>query len=313
MPLCCFSVAGIRPSPSVPYFDGFPRPLFQRRQMTQHGKRLHPPQCHRRLASVPLRLVYPVSAGDTMVCINMPMEMARMRRWMRLMEAATFRAYHGSPHDFDTFDAAKIGSGEGSQQFGYGLYFAGDKRTARSYKAMAANPARRAQTGLTRTGQDQIVLDSLIRLCAHKWTHGDVNKLADLISKRPAAFEKPEAMLQRIALYHDNLPPSYMYEVQIDANLDHFLDWDRSVGQQNSLVQNFLSHHMTHGITPQSSGAEAYRLIGRGPEVSAIMLDAGIPGITHRDVGSLYGEDRKNYVVFDPATVKIVSKTMDNE
>ena len=90
------------------------------------------------------------------------------------------------------------------------VYFAGDKRTARSYKAMAANPARRAQTGLTRAGQDQVVLDSLIRLTAHKYTQGDVIKLSDLISKRPALFDKPEAMLHRISQYHDNQPPSYM-------------------------------------------------------------------------------------------------------
>src|SRR5215510_1270366 len=35
-----------------------------------------------------------------------------------------FRAYHGSPHEFDRFDARKIGSGEGAQMFGHGHYFA---------------------------------------------------------------------------------------------------------------------------------------------------------------------------------------------
>ena len=27
----------------------------------------------------------------------------------------TIRAYHGSPHDFDRFDASKLGTGEGNQ------------------------------------------------------------------------------------------------------------------------------------------------------------------------------------------------------
>ena len=34
------------------------------------------------------------------------------------------RAYHGSPHDFDAFDLSKIGTGEGAQVYGHGLYFA---------------------------------------------------------------------------------------------------------------------------------------------------------------------------------------------
>ena len=34
------------------------------------------------------------------------------------------RAYHGSPHDFERFDTSKIGTGEGAQSYGHGLYFA---------------------------------------------------------------------------------------------------------------------------------------------------------------------------------------------
>ena len=33
-------------------------------------------------------------------------------------------AYHGSPHSFDQFDTSKIGTGEGAQAYGHGLYFA---------------------------------------------------------------------------------------------------------------------------------------------------------------------------------------------
>jgi hypothetical protein len=44
------------------------------------------------------------------------------------------RAYHGSPHSFDRFDASKIGSGEGAQAYGHGLYFAGNEDIARYYR-----------------------------------------------------------------------------------------------------------------------------------------------------------------------------------
>ena len=43
-------------------------------------------------------------------------------------------AWHGSPHDFDTFDLGAIGTGEGNQAHGWGLYFAKDKKIAENYR-----------------------------------------------------------------------------------------------------------------------------------------------------------------------------------
>lgn len=39
-------------------------------------------------------------------------------------------AYHGTPHNFEKFDLGAIGSGEGAQAHGWGLYFAADKKIA---------------------------------------------------------------------------------------------------------------------------------------------------------------------------------------
>ena len=44
------------------------------------------------------------------------------------------RAYHGSPYDFDRFDLNKIGSGEGAQAFGHGLYFTDSEDIAEGYR-----------------------------------------------------------------------------------------------------------------------------------------------------------------------------------
>lgn len=43
-------------------------------------------------------------------------------------------AWHGSPHDFDEFDLGAIGTGEGNQAHGWGLYFAKDKKIAENYR-----------------------------------------------------------------------------------------------------------------------------------------------------------------------------------
>ena len=42
--------------------------------------------------------------------------------------------WHGSPHKFDEFKLDRIGSGEGAQVYGHGLYFAGNKSVAKWYK-----------------------------------------------------------------------------------------------------------------------------------------------------------------------------------
>ena len=43
-------------------------------------------------------------------------------------------AWHGSPHDFDTFDLGAIGTGEGNQAHGWGLYFAKKKSVSKNYQ-----------------------------------------------------------------------------------------------------------------------------------------------------------------------------------
>lgn len=43
-------------------------------------------------------------------------------------------AYHGTPHRFDEFSLDAIGTGEGAQAHGWGLYFAGDKNVSENYR-----------------------------------------------------------------------------------------------------------------------------------------------------------------------------------
>lgn len=50
------------------------------------------------------------------------------------------KAFHGSPHNFDSFSLDKIGTGEGAQAFGWGLYFAGRKDLAEWYRDRLSNP-----------------------------------------------------------------------------------------------------------------------------------------------------------------------------
>lgn len=48
--------------------------------------------------------------------------------------AKRIKAYHGSPHNFDKFSTENIGTGEGAQAYGKGMYFAESEGTAETYK-----------------------------------------------------------------------------------------------------------------------------------------------------------------------------------
>ena len=54
-----------------------------------------------------------------------------MNAGMRGQLGAT--VWHGSPHKFDAFDASKIGTGEGAQMYGHGIYAAENPAVAKQY------------------------------------------------------------------------------------------------------------------------------------------------------------------------------------
>lgn len=59
-------------------------------------------------------------------------QMPAMQR-LAMDETGAIRVHHASPHKFDKFDLSKVGTGEGAQAFGHGLYFAQSKDTANWY------------------------------------------------------------------------------------------------------------------------------------------------------------------------------------
>ncbi len=61
-------------------------------------------------------------------------------------------AYHGSPHIFDAFSTSHMGTGEGAQAFGWGMYFAGRKGVADGYRRALAHKSR----GISVNGENKI-------------------------------------------------------------------------------------------------------------------------------------------------------------
>ena len=61
-------------------------------------------------------------------------------------------AWHGSPHTFDRFDVNRIGTGEGGQAFGHGLYFAESATVGEHYR----RALRRSTPGEVRADRDAV-------------------------------------------------------------------------------------------------------------------------------------------------------------
>ena len=139
------------------------------------------------------------------------------------------RAYHGSPHDFDRFSMDKIGTGEGAQAYGHGLYFAENEGVAQGYKrdttkfVNAADPiAREAQDWL-----DQFSTPAEAR--------AEIDDMIAAIRKR--GDEATAQRYEAIRGYLDNPRTGRMYEVDIDASPDEFLDWDKPLSEQPAKVR----------------------------------------------------------------------------
>lgn len=217
-------------------------------------------------------------------------------------------AYHGSPHSFDRFDVSKIGTGEGNQSFGRGLYFTETEAVARKYREDLALP----------TTPENDVAKAYLRQAG-----GDTEKAVALVE----AFGKETGQdLSAVAATLRDKSGA-LYEVSLKANKDELLDWDTPMDQQPEAVRLAVAKAMNmplpkdgraptfeNEIDGSPTGEQIYRLIGDQAylspgKVSERLRDAGLPGIKYLDGGSRdAGDGTRNFVIFDDGRVAIRSR-----
>jgi hypothetical protein len=241
-------------------------------------------------------------------------------------------AYHGSPHSFESFDMSKIGTGEGAQSYGHGLYFAENPAVAGSYQRIA---------DATVNGRPFDINNPL-----HK-----AADLVDELGSREAAITEAKGRAARDPgdfygdvlrhLEKDKPLPTIdtkgaLYKVRINADRESFLDWDQPVPMDSPARQAALDALKPPGAftlepertlrgaridrlnDPNSTGSDIYQALSRGlakgkgfedEAASKILKDAGVPGIKYLDQGSRdKGGGTSNLVVFDDKLVDITHK-----
>jgi hypothetical protein len=173
--------------------------------------------------------------------------------------ANAIKAYHGSPHDFDQFKTSAIGTGEGAQAYGHGLYFAENPQVAADYRnslahPTAENPAWRLNGAPVAPGTDHWQLASALE---NGGKPASGQSMRDYLENLAAAQEDQARFADKAygegtgTMYRvkaDMLrkvdpskltfqQPGRTYEVGINAHPDQFLDWDKPLSQQHPDVQ----------------------------------------------------------------------------
>jgi hypothetical protein len=224
--------------------------------------------------------------------------------------------YHGSPHKFDRFDASKIGTGEGAQAYGHGLYLAESPEVALQYSNIRAAPNMEFHAGGKKlSGLEKAIADDLT-------ANGKAVAMLNAKANGPewlAAYERiANEPVTRGAVYKVDLP---------DTAIARMLDWDKPLSQQAPGVTESLSR-IAQSKNPQMArywresvgmddaaktalrkrlginifdtidqGGAAYQSLGGSAENA--LRQAGIPGIRYLDQGSRgAGQGTSNFVVF---------------
>lgn len=163
---------------------------------------------------------------------------------------APIRAYHGSPHDFDKFDLSKIGTGEGAQAYGHGLYFAENPKVAQDYRnrlAATDSPSFYTWRGMEVPGRSGPESHA-ISLAYHD-NPATARRIADEGLKAanageawamemggPTYWEKMKSVADQIRSKREvEHKQGRMYEVGIRAKPEDFIDFDaKKLSQQTA-------------------------------------------------------------------------------
>jgi hypothetical protein len=228
--------------------------------------------------------------------------------------AGIIKAYHGSPHSFDKFSMSQIGTGEGAQAYGHGLYFAENPATAQAYREKLS-PGR---------GGDGA--DIAARLLKNLSVDDAIAEIKDRIaSLERRRVENPRSVppeyLTGRAPLHDALDvlesgknvQGTTYEVELAPDKEDLLDWDAPLSEQPAKVREAVSQVLSRypmADVPNPTGEQIIRHLGRGWNATNQLKQAGIPGIKYLDQGSRGADEggTHNFVMFDDELVKITGR-----
>lgn len=239
-------------------------------------------------------------------------------------------AWHGSPHNFESFDLGAVGSGSGANFHGWGLYFAHDKEVADIYnwqlsearsmffldrsflglfhkkisfsgydikKTKLSDAERAAVRALIARDYNQNAAIELLEYFAHEEKNEHYANAAKILRKNKIATQPVRGSL---------------FQVEVPEN-EEMLDENKTFAEQTSKIKEQL--RKIGSWNDDATGEDIYATIkesfinkgydakSAAKEASMLLRENGIKGITY----DAYDEGRC-YVVFDDKAVSIIEK-----
>lgn len=190
-----------------------------------------------------------------------------------LTHAAT--VFHGSPHRFEKFDSKKIGTGEGAQAYGHGLYLAENQAVAEGYrKGGHVNP------DLLLDGEGVLNWALGRRDVVSKMPPDQQRALRLLIDHKDIAQARQAAEMDGLAAsarFIDELTtsgrlkpgdPGSLYSVDLpDPLIARMLDWDKPLSQQAPAIQEAMRHKPAVYSGPEYTADELLQAMMSGKEL----------------------------------------------
>lgn len=222
--------------------------------------------------------------------------------------------WHGSPHKFDKFDSAKIGTGDGHASYGQGLYFAESDEVAKEYSRLSKNVVEKSTSFPTVDGKrvtgtyNRMVADDIAKTYRGNAKNALDDAVATGADKEYIAAAQNFVGRDLSTFDRVKYKSGNMYKVDIpDEQIAKMLDWDKPLSGQSAEVQAAV-RNIRPGIdnlgspdwngkmqkTINQSGEDFIEWMGRGH--ADRLMRQGIPGIRHLEGGATGGTS--NYVVF---------------
>ena len=250
-------------------------------------------------------------------------------------------AYHGTPHRFNEFSLGAIGTGEGAQAHGWGLYFAADRQISEEYRAKLIDGNDvflflGDRYELTNEGwyheesgevlyfdsPEAMALDAMSNNSDAKEAMEDIEKQIE--DEKEYGEEADDKLLDKLqtALNHirdGDIEPAgkgQVFEVDIPEN-DVLLDEDLPFSEQpekvrlalKSIVEQMGEYapELSNALRSyeDASGRAIYWALeqdmGGAKAASEVLNTVGVKGITYEG-----GQDGRCFVVFDDKAIKVL-------
>lgn len=248
-------------------------------------------------------------------------------------------AWHGTPHRFDEFSLDAIGTGEGAQAHGWGLYFAEDRKVSEGYKNRLTGRFSFSYKGvkgehLKPSSEETQAIRAVLRdfydgkaSDLAEAYNGQIREQEKILADEHAAEWQKNMARDRLAALKDIdvnqliVDTGQLFEVDIPEN-DVLLDEQKELEDQPKAVREAIMAYFNSrpdSYIPIASPDEVRGSTGRNfyrdvvfqmaregaadaeKAASELLNSLGIKGITYEG-----GRDGRCFVVFDDKAIKVL-------